>query len=409
MKQISEIIRRYCWFAFAFQVISYKTWANRMQWRRAVRLGIKIGSLCLLVVICWWTVAVGKLNILNWPLPFFIWVVLLNLFFIGIPLFKMPGIFSISDRAPLLNSNSILDYREVADPTPSKFVLGDRGKGSGGYWLVDWNSPIFEQHWSSIGGMNYGRDYLKNWFLFCAAANRDTICLMLDANARAGESFAAFAGKDMGTICGGVLVLEEPHKIAKAMTWLLDRMRERSQSRLNGHIDSPRIVVFIDETLTELVYSPDSEPTSESLLAFGRQMQEVLISGKGHNIHVVMAADPMRLPSSLPREIQPRVMEIVYSYAIQTVDSEGKQFIATSKHSAFAHVVSVWHQKNNYILKIPFVPPELARTQIEAQFNLASKATHEMFRGLIEYTGKRKYQQREEKREIKISGETVAA
>lgn len=408
MQEIAKIIRRYCWFAFAFQVISYKAWANRMQWKRAVRSGIKIGSLCLVVVICWWTVAVGKLNLLNWPLPFFILVVLLNLFFIGIPLFKMPGIFSIPDRAPLLNSNAALDYREVADPTPNKFVLGDRGKACGGYWWVDWNSPIFEQHWSSIGGMNYGRDYLKNWFLFCASANRDTICLMLDANARSGESFAAFAGKDMSTICGGVLVLEEPHKIAKAMTWLLDRMRERSQSRLNGHIDSPRIVVFIDETLTELVYSPDSEPPSESLLAFGRQMQEVLISGKGHNIHVVMAADPMRLPSTLPREIQPRVMEIVYSYAIPTVDKDGKPFIATSKHPPRAYVVSVWHHKEEHVLKIPFVPPELVRTQIEAQFNLASKATHEMFRGLIEYTGKRKYQPRE-KREIMISGETVAA
>lgn len=408
MQEITKIIRRYLFLAFAFQIIEFRKWSNRMQWKRADRAGIKVGSLCLLVVICWWLVAVGSFNLFNWPLPFFIWVILLNLFFIGIPLFGMPGIFSIPDRAPMLNSNSFLDYREVADPTPEKFVLGDRGKGSGGYWWVDWNSPIFEQHWSSIGGMNYGRDYLKNWFLFCASANRDTICLMLDANARSGESFAAFAGKDMSTICGGVLVLEEPHKIAKAMTWLLDRMRERSQSRLNGHIDSPRIVVFIDETLTELVYSPDSEPPSKSLLAFGRQMQEVLISGNGHNIHVVMAADPMRLPSTLPREIQPRVMEVVYSYAIQTVDSEGKQFIATSKHPAFAHVVSVWHQKNSYILKIPFVQPAVARTQIEAQFNLASKKTHEMFRGLIEYTGKRKYQPRE-KREIMISGETVAA
>lgn len=408
MQEITKIIRRYLFLAFAFQIIEFRKWSNRMQWKRAVRSGIKIGSLCCGVVICWWLVAVGSFNLLNWPLPFFIWVVLLNLFFIGIPLFGMPGIFSIPDRTPLLNSNSFLDYREVADPTPSKFVLGDRGNACGGYFWIDWNSAIFEQHWCSIGGVNYGRDYLKNWFLFCASANRDTICLMLDANARSGESFAAFAGRDIDTICGGILVIEEPYKIAKAMMWVLERLRERAQSRMNGHITSPRIVIFIDEVLTDLVYNPNSEPTSESLLAFGRQMQEVLISGKGHNIHVVMAADPMRLPSTLPREIQPRVMEIVYSYAIPTVDKDGKPFIATSKHPPRAYVVSVWHHKEEHVLKIPFVPPELVRTQIEAQFNLASKATHEMFRGLIEYTGKRKYQPRE-KREIMISGETVAA
>jgi len=105
MQEITKIIRRYLFLAFAFQIIEFRKWSNRMQWKRAVRSGIKIGSLCLLVVICWWTVAVGKLNLLNWPLPFFIWVVLLNL--IGIPLFKMSGIFSIPDRAPLLNQTAL--------------------------------------------------------------------------------------------------------------------------------------------------------------------------------------------------------------------------------------------------------------------------------------------------------------
>lgn len=405
-KQLGKLITLYFAFAWVEQIIAYCKWSNRRQWRsKSIRGLLTVGSV-VVVVVAWWQAGIGSITLRNWYLPVFIMTIILNILFVGV--FSRPGMFSIPDREPLLHSNEPLPYSEVADPTPEKFVLGDRGKKNGGYWWVDWNSTIFEQQFEIIGSENYRRRWLKNWFLFCAFAHPDTIAFLMDAGRDSGEEFKDFSGEKLENMVGGVIVLEKPHQIAKATNWILKEFNERANKRLNGVDKTRRIIVFIDDVLSRLVYEPERDDVSDSLRDFGYKMRTIITSGVGHNVRVVMCSPPYQLPYKLPPEISPKVLQIVYPYQIFGVNSEGKPGILRSPHPAFADVVALYHQQQHYVMKVPLVDAKIARNEIDKQFEKADAETHEIFWGLIDSLDVREYVKRE-KRKIIVGGEEVKA
>lgn len=410
-KRFGHLLTRYFFFAWVEQILVYRKWANRLQWRRACIKGFAVLLAVVGGVILYWMGAFSKSIVTSNALPFFFLFlfnscVLLNIFFIGI--FKFDGIFAVPDRIGLLHSNEPLSFTEVADPTPEKFVLGDRGKTNGGYWWVDWNSTIFEQQFEIIGSENYRRRWLKNWFLFCAFAEPNTIAFLMDAGQASGEEFKDFTGKTIDDMVGGVIVLEEPHQIKKATNWILKEFNERAKKRLNGVDKKRRIVVFIDDVLSSLVYEPEREDVSDSLRDFGYKMRAIIANGVGHNVRVVMCSPPSQLPYKLPPEISPKVLQIVFPYQIFGVNSEGKPGILRSPHPAFADVVALYHQQQHYVMKVPLVDAKIARNEIDKQFGKADAETHEIFLGLIDSLDVREYVKRE-KRKIIVGGEEVKA
>lgn len=398
-KQFGHILTRYFLFAWVEQILAYRKWANRLQWRRACVKGFIVLLAVVVGVCCWWLAAVGQITIFNWPLPFFIVQFLLNLFFVGI--FKFNGIFAVPDRIGLLHSNEPLLYSEVADPTPTKFVLGDRGKEYGGYWWIEWLSPTQEQHFRIVGGVGYGRDQLKRLLLYNSFTS-PTIAFMCDWAAYSGESFVDFIGTK------GVIVVEKQHQIAKAIDFVYDVYGERYslRSRQKEYDNSIRILLFIDEELMELLEHPEAE-TPESMRKIGAQLRELATCAKTHNIHIIAYAKPNRLPNSLESELQAHFKDIVYSYQARIQKPDGGFATIESNHPPFYSVAAVRHQHETYIVKIPIVP-EAPRAWIESQFESFGEAVHDMYADALRHCSKGKYEARE-KREILVAGEAVKA
>lgn len=398
-KRFGHLLTRYFFFAWVEQILVYRKWANRLQWRRACIKGFIVGILVVVGECCWWLAAVGQITISNWPLPFFMIMFTFNLFFVGI--FKFNGIFAVPDRIGLLHSNEPLSFTEVADPRENSFVLGDRGKEHGGYYWMDWLSPTQEQHFRIVGGVSYGRDQLKR-FLLRNSFVSPTIAFMCDWAAYSGESFSDFIGTQ------GIIVVEKQHQIAKAIDFVYDVYGERYslRSRKDEYDNSIRILLFIDEELMELLEHPEAE-TPESMRKIGAQLRELATCAKTHNIHIIAYAKPNRLPNSLESELQAHFKDIVYSYQARVQTPEGGFATIESKHPPFYSVAAVRHQHETYILKIPTVP-EAPREWIEKQFESFDDKVHDMYADAMKHCSKGKYEPRE-KRKIIVGGEEVKA
>jgi len=398
-KQIGHLLTRYFFFAWVEQILVYRKWANKNQWHSACVKGFAVLLAVIVGECCWWLAAVGQITISNWPLPFFMIMFTLNLFFIGI--FKFDGIFAVPDRIGLLHSNEPLSFTEVADPRENSFVLGDRGKEHGGYYWMDWLSPTQEQHFRIVGGVSYGRDQLKRLLLRNSFVSQ-TIAFMCDWAAYSGESFADFIGTK------GIIVVEAQHQIAKAVDFVYEIYSERYslRSKRDEYDNSIRILLFIDEDLMELLEHPEADaPTS--MQKTGAQLRELATCAKTHNIHIIAYAKPNRLPNSLESELQAYFKDIVYSYQARVQTPEGGFATIESKHPPFYSVAAVRHQHETYVMKIPTVA-EAPKAWIEAQFESFGEAVHDMYADAMRHCSKGKYEPRE-KREIIVGGETVKA
>lgn len=398
-KQLGKLITLYFAFAWIEQIYAYRKWSNRRQWRSKAIRGLLVFGIVVIGVVAWWQAGIGSITLRNWYLPVFLMTIILNIRFVGI--FSRPGMFSIPDREPLLHSNEPLLYSEVADPTPDRFVLGDRGKAHGGYWWIEWLSPTQEQHFRIVGGVSYGRDQLKRLLLYNSFTS-PTIAFMCDWAAYSGESFADFIGTQ------GIIVVEKQHQIAKAIDFVYDVYGERYslRSRKDEYDNSIRILLFIDEELMELLEHPEAE-TPESMKKIGAQLRELATCAKTHNIHIIAYAKPNRLPNSLESELQAHFKDIVYSYQARIQKPEGGFATIESTHPPFYSVAAVRHQHETYILKIPTVP-EAPREWIEKQFESFDDKVHDMYSDALRHCSKGKYEARE-KREILVGGETVKA
>lgn len=398
-KTFGHLLTRYFFFAWVEQILVYWKWANRLQWRRACVKGFVVGLLVVVGECCWWLAAVGQITISNWPLPFFMIMFTLNLFFVGI--FKFDGIFAVPDRIGLLHSNEPLSFTEVADPRENSFVLGDRGKEHGGYYWIDWLSPTQEQHYRVVGGLGYGRNEFKRLVLRNSFVSQ-TIAFMCDWTTGGGESFRDFIGTK------GIIVVEAQHQIAKAIDFVYDIYQDRYslRSKPDQYDNSIRILLFIDESLMELLEHPDAE-TPSSMTKIGAQLMELATNAKNHNIHIIAYAPPHRGPNSMRADLQAHFKDIIYSFTIKVEKPEGGFGVWRSQHPAFYSVAAVTHQHETYIMKIPTVA-EAPKEWIESQFNSFDEVVHDMYADALRHCSKGKYEPRE-KREIVVAGETVKA
>lgn len=363
-------------------VVNYYKWANKRQRRDLLIYGSAIFFVCLLVVCFYIHTVIGVPG----DIAHIAVIALSNIVINAIATYGL----RVPDRLPMtFRDEPRLSYREVADSTPNKIVLGATGTG---YTKIDWFSEFNRKHlmlYADTDGTG-ARDYLV-YLAWCASAYKKTLLVFCDSGKGSAADFPAALQSDE------VVILNTSTQINKFFSWLHDEFRDRYKKRRSGIIPDIRIVIiFDDQTADNLIFQKGDNPT---LRAINGHAQEIIVDGKSQNIHLIALAPASRRPADLPAEVYSNFESVLFYYRLRYRVSAAQQAetgnaweteespVATFGGNYYGKIIDtfvIW--RNQWIrCRAPYIPDAQAGKEISANLKTTDEPTNSLRRSAEDF------------------------
>lgn len=313
-------------FLWIDMVVNYYKWANKRQRRDLLIYGSAIFFVCLLVVCFYIHTVIGVPG----DIAHIAVIALSNIVINAIATYGL----RVPDRLPMtFRDEPRLSYREVADSTPNKIVLGATGTG---YTKIDWFSEFNRKHlmlYADTDGTG-ARDYLV-YLAWCASAYKKTLLVFCDSGKGSAADFPAALQLDE------TIVLSSSTQVNKFFQWLHYEFTERYKARASGKMPETRIVIIFDDvTAASLVFAKDENPTLRPVQKYAR---EIIRDGKSQNIHIIALAPVYLRPANMPSDFSPNFEPIHFYYRLRYhagdshIQKTGEEWLTDESPIAYWH------------------------------------------------------------------------